>query len=271
MAEQFEFWIGETRLPVTPGELSISNGVNIEKVDLADGNKLTRFVGKELATISFTASFPTVNQNRPHYAFSDISDPLHYWNKFRNLMVNGTEFELVIMRKPNVDEAIIGWYLINSMDEKYSADKGSEMEISFELIKYVAPTTVRVVQIPQKKEQTWIDTFGKNLADMNESAKKYLKKLGTNLKNEIFRGAWEYELSNRLDVGLIDMPEFHIVSGENETFITLAMKYYKDVGKAHFIRELNNFRFLNHELNGKLPKGERIRLRYDDMTELRFF
>ena len=224
MAEQFEFWISDTRLPVTPGELSISNGVNIEKVDLANGNKFTRFVGKELATISFTASFPTVNQNRnrPHYAFSDISDPLYYWNKFRNLMVNGTPFQLIIIRKPNVNRAIGGWYLINSMDEKYSADKGSEMEISFELIRYVAPTTVRVVEIPQINDVTIGELVGVRPSNLN-------------------------------------IPEY-VTTSFGTSFQTLAFSFYNNVNYADFIRSLNP-NLSNRRLTESLPIGISVRLR----------
>lgn len=278
MAEQFEFWISDTRLPVTPGELSISNGVNIEKVDLANGNKFTRFVGKELSTISFTASFPTVNRNRPHYAFYDISDPLYYWNKFRNLMVNGTPFELLIIQKPNVNRAIGGWYLINSMDEKYSADKGSEMEISFELIKYVAPTTVRVVQSPQKKEQTWIDTFGKNLADMNESAKKYLENLTSNLSEQALDGLMDYDVETISESerprNLSEIPEFHFTESQfshtdpdyrnsrksGVTFTSLSFQYYKDVLHAPLIRSLNP-KLAHFSFTEFLPRHTHIRLR----------
>ena len=144
----YEFYIDKTRLPVTPGEISFSNGANIDVVDLANGEKITRWIGRELETITFKASFP---YNR-YGSFVDLSlrEPSYYINKFMYLMENGIAFEFVMfdldwtrydLSNSLSNLALVKTMYIQSLQRTDSAENGSEPELEFTLLEWAEKTT----------------------------------------------------------------------------------------------------------------------------------
>lgn len=160
----YEFYINGIRLPVTPGEISFSNGANIDVVDLANGEKITRWIGRELETITFKASFPYSRYGS--FVYYPLREPSYYINEFMGLMQNGTPFEFVMFNyspitipdsidleeevkkeekeekekwKPN--PALVKTMYIQSLQRTDSAENGSEPELEFTLLEWAEKTT----------------------------------------------------------------------------------------------------------------------------------
>lgn len=157
----YEFYIDGVRLPVTPGEISFSNGTNIDVVDLANGGKITRWIGRELETITFKASFPFTRY--APFVYSGVQEPQYYIDQFKYLMQTGTSFEFVILNSRgfnSFDRALVmqnstleahsnafsttpfvRTMYIQSLQQTQSAENGSEPELEFTLLEYVAKKT----------------------------------------------------------------------------------------------------------------------------------
>lgn len=210
----YEFYIDKTRLPVTPGEISFSNGANIDVVDLANGEKITRWVGRELETITFKASFPY----RRYGSFVDslLREPSDYINKFMYLMQNGIAFEFVMFdhRPMNMkysielnddfddrtqyefseslsNPALVKTMYIQSLQRTDSAENGSEPELEFTLLEWAEKTTFVYsskakeidVVVDNPSELILLETNDDDLIETSESVEQNTRP--NNRKNNI--------------------------------------------------------------------------------------
>lgn len=194
----YKFYIDEVRLPVTPGEISFSNGANIDVVDLANGEKITRWIGRELETITFKASFP---YNR-YGSFVDFSlrEPSYYINKFMYLMENGIAFEFVMfdldwtrydLSNSLSNPALVKTMYIQSLQRTDSAENGSEPELEFTLLEWAEKTTFVYsskakeidVVVDNPSELILLETNDDDLIETSESVEQNTRP--NNRKNNI--------------------------------------------------------------------------------------
>lgn len=266
MRNDFIFSIGGYILPVTPGEVSISNGVNIDKIELAIGGKIPKFVGSELRTISFTAEFPRPVYARTGmfefapvyrpYVRSEALSPVEYWNTFFKLMNAGDPVNVSISA---FNEFLIsGWYLIESMERSYSAENGSELQVDFTLVEYVERQTTIISEVSTSSQKDAVSEVFKTLHSMNESAKRYLQKAAENALDTVLNADFENS-EERPRYNACNVPEFYTVSGDYESFNSIAFKFYKDILKASYIRDMNPFSE-HYSLTQYLPKNMRVRI-----------
>lgn len=260
MRNDFIFSIGGYILPVTPGEVSISNGVNIDKIELAIGGKIPKFVGSELKTISFTAEFPrpvyartgmfeVAPVYRP-YVRSEALSPVEYWNTFFRLMNAGDPVYVSISA---FNESLIsGWYLIESMERSYSAENGSELQVDFTLVQHVERQTTIIREVSTSSQKDTVSEVFETIHLMNESAKRYLQKAAENALDTVVNVVDRY-------YDLSTLPEFYTVSGDYESFESIAFKFYKDILKASYIRDMNLL-LQKYSLTQHLPKNMRVRI-----------
>ena len=207
----YEFYINGIRLPVTPGEISFSNGANIDVVDLANGEKITRWIGRELETITFKASFPYSRYGS--FVYYPLREPSYYINEFMGLMQNGTPFEFVMFNyspitipdsidleeevkkeekekwKPN--PALVKTMYIQSLQRTDSAENGSEPELEFTLLEWVEKTTFVYsskakeidVVVDNPSELILLETNDDDLIETSESVEQNTRP--NNRKNNI--------------------------------------------------------------------------------------
>lgn len=235
----YEFYIAGERLPITPSELSISHGSNIEQIDLANGSKLTRYIGTDLVSISFEATFPffTPLSTRegaalcfPNYVYSGMKSPYHYLDKFRSLMSTKEPFELLIVQKidgTHVDSrdqrALKIDVYLESMEESYSAEDGSELNLAFDFVQWKELSTLRI--------QT-----GTIIDDVIEAL----------------------QLVSRLGLDTSSIPA-EIEVGDGETLQSLTQKYYKTSDSSISDRLLEMNPTLKSSIH-TIPQGTKIKL-----------
>lgn len=295
MRNEFVFSIAGYILPVTPGEISISNGVNVEKIELATGEKIPRFVGKELKTISFTAEFPRPVYARTGmfeftpvyrpYVRSEALSPVEYWNEFFSLMSIGEPVDVYVYG--HGEHLVSGHWLIESMERNYSAENGSELQVNFTLVQYRKRETVVWKDVVTSSKTEEFSGLLKTFSSMNESAKKFLTSAAENTQSLLLDAnlnPMESETSDdRPYYNAYDVPEFHITKpalqksdpsshyapfyqgrGEGtlsgDTFTSLSYRYYKDMNHVALIRGLNPD-LSNYTFSEFLPSGKTIRLR----------
>lgn len=295
MRNGFVFSIAGYILPVTPGEISISNGVNIEKINLATGEKIPKFVGEELKTIHFTAEFPRLTYARTGmfdfapayrpYVRPEALSPAEYWNTFFGLMRIGEPVDVYVYG--HGEHLVSGYWLIESMERNYSAENGSELQINFTLVQYRKRETVVWKDAVTSSKTEEFSGLLKTLSSMNESAKNYLKNAAVNALDTLLDSTLESVESETSDdrpyYNAYDVPEFHVTKpalqksdpsshyapfyqgrGEGtlsgDTFTSLSYRYYKDMNHVALIRGLNPD-LSNYTFSEFLPSGKTIRLR----------
>lgn len=294
MRNEFVFSIAGYILPVTPGEISISNGVNVEKIELATGEKIPQFIGRELKTISFTAEFPrpiyartgTFNfapVYRP-YVRSEALSPVEYWNEFFRLMSQGEPVNVNI--NGDGEHLVSGYWLIESMERNYSAENGSEMQVDFTLVEYRKRETVVWKDAVNSSKTEEFSGLLKTLSSMNESAKKFLTSAAENAQSLLLDANLNPMESEILDdrpyYNAYNIPEFHVtekilpdfdpdrfhdVIGQSsgDTFMSLSYRYYKDTNHAELIRSLNP-NLSKYTLTEFLPSKKTVRLRMKEQV-----
>ena len=287
----YEFYLDGVRLPVTPGEITMSNGANIDVVDLANGQKITRWIGRDLETITFKASFPSTRY--ASFVDSELKQPLYYIDKFMGLMRRGTPFEFVMFDHKILNDRIdldsisqsqsqfdtskslstpslVKTMYIQSLQRTESAENGSEVEMEFTLLEWV------------EKETKTYTVYGRNI-NLN---------VGLYEETNYDEGNWHSVLeSEEIEpISIIEPPNRlgkpfpksgSIITGKTTTpirdrhgnftcadnYVSLAFNFYSDVNKAKYIKSLNDFnpKLKPYSTTEFLPSGTIIRIR--DISE----
>lgn len=278
----YEFYIDGVRLPVTPGEISFSNGANIDIVDLANGQKITRWIGRELETITFKASFPFTRY--APFVYSGVQEPRYYIDQFKYLTQTGTPFEFVILNSNKFNSFVRIMY-IQSLQRTDSAENGSEPELEFTLLEWVEKKTIVYSSNARK-----IDITVEEIDDeTNETSLEPFDVIGDS--PDFLEDAMQLQSrEERLNKKLFEVPEYHIVFDKNYvykynifgslieptkeeldampesqkieagySFNYISIKYYGTINFAELIRK-ENPQYATYPLNARLPTHAKIKL-----------
>lgn len=270
----YKFYIDEVRLPVTPGEISFSNGANIDVVDLANGEKITRWIGRELETITFKASFP---YNR-YGSFVDFSlrEPSYYINKFMYLMENGITFEFVMfdldwtrydLSNSLSNPALVKTMYIQSLQRTDSAENGSEPELEFTLLEWAEKTT-HVYSSKAKQIDVVVDNPSESILAETGSVKTVEKMVRPNPRKRyipLYHTVLGVKPSYRFTPRTPTYKELMKLSYEERLYGGFTLALIRDRYFQWFEGE-NNLRELNPELSEKgwteiLEMGTLVQLR----------
>lgn len=260
----YEFYIDGERLPVTPSEISISHGTEIETVDLANGHKITRWIGPELRTVSFKATFP--KSAYASYIFSGLRTPEWYLQYFTEKAKEHDYVELTIyesddhnMREYDIDyiletgNKLIGYFYIESMTESRSAENGSELEIDFSFLEWsgrkttVIETSSSVFGTIGKWNEIVVDAQLQRIFDVIDSFEE--EERPTPIKE------------SSVPKYITTPKRTPLYTASQYTYQSLAREHYKDISKANYIRSLQNESLKKYGLTQNLPYDTQIRIK----------
>ena len=133
----FYFKIGEDVLtfPITPGDLTITNGSNNKVVTLINEGDINILKSPSLTEVTFDARFPM----RKYPYAREFADFESYWDKFKELKEKKQSFRFIVARTTPNGSRTWDTNLLMSLEEvsiKEDADEGDDVILTFNLKQY---------------------------------------------------------------------------------------------------------------------------------------
>lgn len=146
---------GLVEFPITPGELTISNGSNNKVITLINEGEVNILKSPALIEVNFEARFPT---RRYPYSTDNVAPILYYHEIFTKLKENKTPFTFHVTRTGFAETSTGDTDLLVSLEEletKESADEGDDVIYTFTLKQY---KEYSVVNLPNSYKRTTTST-----------------------------------------------------------------------------------------------------------------
>lgn len=160
----FDTAYGQVIFPITPGELTISNGSNNEVVTLINEGDVNILKSPSLIEINFEARFPTRD-----YPYTIYVRPIKsYHDVFTKLKTEKKPFKFIVARSGQAEQKTGNTSLLVSLENletKESADEGDDVIYTFTLKQY---KEYGVVTLPSS---TMPDTTSSARNKRNDSSK----------------------------------------------------------------------------------------------------
>ena len=145
---------GVIEFPITPGELTISNGSNNKTVTLINEGEVNILHSPSLTEVEFEARFPTRK-----YPYSSNPDAIKdYFDVFTKLKEEKKPFRFLVARTGIAEQSTGNTNLLVSLEEletSESADEGDDVIVSFKLKQY---KEYGVIKLPQSDAPTTTST-----------------------------------------------------------------------------------------------------------------
>lgn len=168
--------------PITPSELSISNGSKNTTVTLINEGEVNILKSPSLTEVEFEARFP-MRQYPYARKFSNFET---YWNKFKELKEKKKSFRFIVARTTPKGSRTWDTNILVALEDlnlKESVDEGDDVIVSFKLKQY-KEYGVKTIKLPAKTTTaptpTTTSTSKKPRSDDNKtkSAKTHTVKSG---------------------------------------------------------------------------------------------
>lgn len=144
----YEFYIDDVVLPITPSAVTINVGDKNKTVDLANGGEMTILKAPALAEISFTARLPQLGVSggvsRAPYLNEGARTAEYYLKKVRDLKTKKSPFSFKILRRlPNGSSVfdIKMQMVVQSFTTKEEAGEGFDVLLEVSFKQYIHYTT----------------------------------------------------------------------------------------------------------------------------------
>ena len=179
---------GVVEFPITPGELTISNGSNNKTVTLINEGEVNILHSPSLIEVEFEARFPTRK-----YPYSTNPDAIKsYMEVFTKLKEEKQPFRFLVARTNRAERSTGGTNLLVSLEEletSENADEGDDVIISFKLKQY---KEYGVVKLRKSNAPTTTSTSNtkRDNSSKNTGQQTYTVKSGDCLWN-IAKAAYE--------------------------------------------------------------------------------
>ena len=172
----FDTPYGLVEFPITPGELTITNGSNNNTVTLINEGDINIIKSPALIEVEFEARFPT----RKYPYSTNPNKIMDYHKIFAKLKEDKTPFKFVVARTERAEYSTGNTNLIVALEDletKESADEGDDVIYSFKLKQY---KEYGVVKLPNtsKPESTSTSNQTRSTSSKDTSQQTYTVKPG---------------------------------------------------------------------------------------------
>ena len=156
----YEFYIDDVVLPITPPSVKIKVGNKNKTVDLANGGEMTIIKAPSLVEISFTARLPQIGVSggvtRAPYLNEGARTADYYLKKIRDLKTNKSAFSFKILRRLPNGSSIFDTKMtmvVQDFNTKDEAEEGFDVLLDISLKQYIHYAT-KVYKPENKKNDT---------------------------------------------------------------------------------------------------------------------